>query len=226
MKKIFIYFLGLAPFISKGQISISNISLRDTTKNELYWGCENIIRIKGLTKSNDNFVVKTSIGKIEEKSGDKYYYGRDPNVKNEMKTDTIKIFKKGKVVYSTIFEMKAIPYDKFYFQFGGKKDSVLSVNEILLTPFLKFTTPSSNYKDYKKIDYPTVKKFDLTILSGSQKENTYSITVFGGVLNEEHKREIRKLQEGDKIVLHDIVIESKLFSSPKTYDKKIEINIK
>lgn len=224
MKKLSLYLVLLAPFILKGQISIFNISLRDTTKNELYLGCENIIHIPGINTSSDDVFVKASIGKLKKNATGKYYYERESHVKYDIKTDTISIYKKGKSIFKQVFEMKIIPYEDAYFQFGGKRDSILTVRDILTSPFVKYTIPPSNYKDYKKIDYPSVSKFTITIISKNQNRYVFKEPIGGGILYYNYKDEIRKLQSGDRIILEDIVIVGQLIC-PKLFEEKITITI-
>jgi hypothetical protein len=192
----------LLPCFLQGQITVYNSSLRDTTKNELYCGLENDIVINGINEKD--YTAKISSGRLNKISG--FVYRVIPiciDEKNQQ-NDTVFIYKKGKLVFSRVFIGKVYCWDNPYFQLGSRKDSLLSVQEIVASPTLKIKYLKCNYKNQNPL-HDVVNGFNIQIQSQQTKEVLYSREIqWWDFLSSEDIKEIKKLQSGDKIIFSEI----------------------
>ena len=184
----FILFLSLSSFFAFSQVNISNYSLTDSSQNIFYVGVDNLIKISG----NQYDYLKQSVS--IKGGGAKLIPGGIGTfiVKVQTETDDCRIWinENGKVIFKKDFIVRTVR--DIVVRYGGLKDSIATINQLLANPFLFIDIPESYYKHNFQVT-----SFTATFINqGLDSLKTYSV---GNLLTTEQKELIKKLKTGDKI---------------------------
>jgi hypothetical protein len=222
LKQLFICCMFLVPSLLQGQVTVYNSSLRDTTKSQLYCGLENDIVINGI--NDKDYTIKLSSGALDKRTGNIYRITRNCQDQPTQRNDTLLIYKKGKLFLTHVFLGKIFCWDSFYIQFGSRRDSLLSVQEIIASPMLRYKYEKCNYKNPNPLGI-VISSFFLQIESQQSSEIQYSRQVYGNTLLPDDVKEIKKLQSGDKVILSQVRIIGSIVCSVE-YDGQLVFEIK
>jgi hypothetical protein len=177
--------------LSVAQITTSQLSLTDSTRDIIYPFQENEIRIHNLPT---NAKVKFSSGKVEQ-SGNVYTVRIAERNKGY---DTLTISKSGKTIFSKIFEVHHFCDPQV--ALGAIRSTYVTVNQLLgNTKLLLHYTPCL----YKKNIIAQVVSFEITFVSVAGGEDPGG-TIHGNSLTPDHLEIIRHLKSGDKIFIENI----------------------
>jgi hypothetical protein len=187
MKKVILIIFPLLLFIPAkllGQVDILNIDLTDSTLNFIYTGLDNDLLITGLRDTSELKFTGYKIKVTRNKD-------RLIATSSSVGIDTLKVFKKDKLLLAKVFEIRkwATPFVRL----GDIKDTVASVQEIILNPVLIYVR-----QDYYRY-YSWVEQFALTITGAKGNTLRPLESVEGNRLTEEMLRDIKKLKPGNKL---------------------------
>ena len=183
----------LSAMCIKAQVSISNLSLTDTSQNIFYIGVENVIKISG--KQYDPAIHKLAImgggGTLLKKEKGVYIV----RVQDETHDCNISIRVNNKGVSKHHFRVRKI--GDIVARYGGLKDSTATVNYLLANPFIYVDIPGSYYKHNINIT-----SFSATFIGGDFDS---LVTVSTGTrLTTQQIEIIKKLKSGNKIYFNNI----------------------
>ena len=182
----------LFTFCIKAQLSISNLSLTDTSQNIFYIGVDNRIRISGERYSplNQSLSITGGGATIAGLMGN--YIIR---VQNETDNCQIWIKENAKTVFKQSFFVRKV--GDVVVRYGGLKDSTATVNQLLANPFLYIDIPGSYYKhNYLITSFSAIFIFrDL---------DSMQTLASGNLLTTEQIELIKKLIAGNKILFDQI----------------------
>ena len=181
----FFYLLLIVPFTANAQINIYNISLTDSTKQVLYVGIDNKIKITGdniekfaksivggggiLTRlESDLFLVRAN------KSGD---------------TAIIKLSSKNKIIAQKKFKVESVP--DIVAAIGYMNDSIASIQRILSNPYM-----TAGCQCYLKLNV-AILGFNMAVKSIDKEEITLSSEM--NRFSEEQIKTIKECRPGDKL---------------------------
>ena len=184
----------LSAMCINAQLSISNLSLTDTSQNIFYIGAVNIIKISG--KQYDPVKHHTVImggGGTLLKKGKGVYIVR---VRDETDDCKIWITENNKPVSKHNFRVRKI--GNVVHNYGGSIDSTATIDELLSTPFLYIGIPGSYYKHNF-----TITSFSAVFMT-KDSDSITNTTATGNLLTTEQKELIKKLSSGDLIVFERI----------------------
>jgi hypothetical protein len=189
-----IIFLLIVSSSIRSQIIISNLSLADTTKNIFYLGVENKIHITGKDYDPVNGKLAVSGGACILKKIEKGSYV----LLCGAETDDCMMWysEKGQLVFKQKFICRTIN-SEVTVKYGGIKDSIASVNQLLANPFLYIDLPGSYYKHNYYIT-----SFNAIFIS--QDLDSLKTNSLGSLLTNEQKEIIKKLKPRDKIFFDEI----------------------
>ena len=174
---------------ANAQINIFNLSLSDSTKRIAYAGVENFLGIKG-GKTNDNIKMFTSLGDLTKIDASNFIL-KVPMADSFF----ITVQRNGTQVLRETFKSDVL--NEPTLRLGGIKDSVASIQEILINPFLHLFIPGSLYK--KQF---VVTGFNAIFISDDLDSlRTYSV---GNLLSNEQQELTKKLKPGNKILFDQI----------------------
>ena len=189
MLKSICYSILLFPLFSKAQVNIINRSLTDSSLNIVYIEVDNFLEIKG-AKINGDINVSASQGNITKIGIHNFTLRVSPG-------DSIFITVEGKGRQILKKKFKCFELYDPVLRLGGIKDSAASINEILVTPFLRLFREDCFYK----------KQFMITSFSATfigydlDSLNTHAT---GNLLTQEQVELIKKLRSGDQIFFNGI----------------------
>ena len=192
MRSSIITILLLSSLLIKAQITITNHSLTDTSQNIFYIGVDNLIKISGKQYKplEQSLVIKgggASMGGV----GGTYI------VKVQKETDDCSMWVNGngKTIFKKDFRVRVV--GDIVVRYGGLKDSIATINQLLTNPFLFIEIPESYYKHNFQIT-----SFTATFIS--QELDSLKTYLVGNMLSTEQKELIKKLRTGDKIFFDQI----------------------
>jgi hypothetical protein len=193
MKLFFICVLATFSAIVNGQISISNLSLTDSTLPYFYIGVDNYIRISGKEFKEANSAIRVSGGgaSILKESANRFI------IRVNAITDDCRVWitnENGTTIAKKTFKVRIIP--EAFATLNGKKNDTVSKKEILLSPFLKMIIPNC----FLKLNYQ-ITSFSVTLVSNGDH---ILIATKGNTLSLEQKKAIEKLQPSDTILFKEI----------------------
>ena len=180
--------LSLTPFFTFSQVNIINRSLTDSSLRIAYIGVDNFLELKGM-KISDDVKVISSQGNVTKTNTN--FTLRVPFCDSIF----ITVQKKGRQILKEKFKCDQL-YDPIL-QLGAIKDSVASVKEILINPFLRFFRENCFYKKQFMIT-------NFTAVFISQELDSLNTYAVGNLLTSEQKELIKKLKTGDKTLFDQI----------------------
>ena len=189
---IIVLFL-LSAMCIKAQLSISNLSLTDTSQHIFYIGVDNIIKISG--KQYNPVKHQTAIiggGGTLLKKGKGVYIVK---VQNETDHCQIWISENKKSVFRQNYIVRKV--GDIVVSYGGLKDSTATVSQLLANPFLYIDIPGSFYKH----------NYSITSFSAifiNRDADSVRASAVGNLLTTEQKELIKKLLPGNKILFDQI----------------------
>jgi len=128
---------ALFPLITLGQIKIVNNDLVDKTRHQLFRAFDNSIEISGVNTQKD-IVLKGNSVNVEHLENARFIVR--PFRRG---SDTLRLFAGNKLLYSWPCIIDTIPYP--IVRIAKQMDTVLTVQQILLSPFLSVHFPASNW---------------------------------------------------------------------------------
>lgn len=193
MLKYFVNIVLLFPIFLNAQITISNLSLTDTTQNIFYIGIDNTIKISGkqYDPANQKHVIMGGGGTLQKKEKGVYI------VRVQEETDDCKIWitLNNRPVSKHHFRVRKI--GDYVVRYSGLKDSIATINQLLINPFIYVDIPGSYYKHNINIT-----SFSATfIIHSVDSLETLSTS---NRLTAEQIETIKKLIPGNKIYFNNI----------------------
>ena len=188
MLRPFVTLLLFSPISVFAQINIINRSLTDSSLKIVYAGVDNFLEIKGVKTSDD---VKVSISQGDVRKIDTTFILRVPGCESIF----ITVQKKGRQILKEKFRCDQL-YDPVL-QLGAIKDSVASISEILINPFLHLFRENCFYKKQFMIT-----SFRATFIGYDLDSVNTKAT--GNLLTQEQIDHIKKLRRRDKIFFNEI----------------------
>ena len=134
MKIVIAYLLIVSSLFSSGQVSIINRSLTDSSLDIAYVGVDNHIALKGINNFS-TLIISVTNGTIEKYVANDYIF-RTSNTGSS----TINVKQNGKIIASKTFKGEMFPSEVI--RLGNLKDSILSIRQIQLNPFLVIVLPN------------------------------------------------------------------------------------
>jgi hypothetical protein len=192
LQSIFIHAFIFSSFVAYGQVRFNNLSSTGKDENVLYIGVDNYIEVSGLHDNTSKPSFKSTHGEIT-KAEDKKYLIRV----NSTEPDTLKVYQNDSLRLTEVFSVKVIPHPVA--QLGTSNDTVLSVAQIKLNPFLSVVLPGCAYKDNLEII-----SFSATIIDAIG-DTTFSDEINGNRLSKTLLFAIAELHRNDKILFDDII---------------------
>lgn len=171
------------------QILLVNKSLIDTTKRQLYKSIDNHIAVLSHHHSKKLSLKAT---KAETSYFEKNVFIVRPFDRG---ADTLKVYVAGKLRYAWAFQIDTIPYP--IVRVGGLLDTTLSVQQVLIAPFLSVMFPSTNWKHHWRVH-----NFSAIIRNG--EEGSQETESHFAHFSELQIRIITALKPGDSIYFHQI----------------------
>jgi hypothetical protein len=211
MRSLIIIVLLLPSLFIKAQITISNLSLNDTTQNILYIGVENLIKISGnYDPVSERFVIMGAGGVGQKKENGLYI------IKVQKQTDDCQIWitKNNKLVFRKIFRVRNLGFPP-QASINGYKDTTITLSQFLTDPALQISIPDCLYR----LNF-SVSSYKASIIHG--KENT-NITVSKNKMTKEQLQLLNDLEAGDEIFFDEIIASTGNFQSIKCLPFKIII---
>ena len=193
MSRLISIFVFLLLFVGlKSQIVISNLSLTDTTQNIFYIGVDNIIKISGKQFNPLRQSILIQGGGAAMNGVSRTYNIR---VQNETDSCQICIYENKKLIFKKNFICRRV--GDVIVKYGGVKDSITSISQLLANPFIYIDIPGSYYKHGIYIT-----SFTVTFIG-----NGYDSLQTSGVentLTTEQIEIIKKLTRGNRIYFDNI----------------------
>ena len=196
----------------KAQVSISNLSLTDTSQNIFYIGVDNTIRISGedYNSTKQGLAILGGGGTLFKKSPGLY------TVKVKYQTDDahLLIMENHKSVFKKNFKVRNLGFPPIA-SLNGFKDTIITLSQLLVNPILQISIPDCFYKlDFSVLSYKATFK---------QREKKTSIIVNKNELTEKHREILGRLSTGDKIYFEEIVATTGSFQNIKCLPFEITI---
>ena len=179
----------LSPFSIFAQVNIINRSLTDTSLAYAYVGVDNAIELTGY-KVNNSILISITRGTIMNLGQNRYV------LRISIPGECVLTFTdKGKVIAKRTFKVDELAEPRI--RLAGVRDSVASVNQILVNPFLIIEIPGS-YLKHRLV----VTRFMATFVG----QNFDSLETFaaGNIFTQEQINIIKQLHSGDRIFFSDI----------------------
>lgn len=181
---------SLFPLIVIGQINIVNKTLVDTTKHQLYKSIENTIIISG-AKRYKNIMLKAN--KVEVVHLESTVFILRPFRSG---LDTLRLFANNKLVYIWPCIIDTIPNP--IVRIANQMDTILTVRQILFSPFLSVHFPETNWDHRWRIySFSTV---IAQVSEGNEFENSSPSSRF----TNQQMKIFQQLKKGDKILFENI----------------------
>jgi hypothetical protein len=190
MKLLQLFLPSLFPLVVVGQINIVNKSLVDTTKHQLYRALDNTIIISGV-KTYKNIVLKSGKAKVEHIENTIFLLRPF-----QTGSDTLRLFADNKLLYTWPCIIDTIPYP--IVRIADQMDTVLTVQQILLSPFLSVHFPATNWNHRFRVFSFSTLLFQVS--EGNEIEESSPSNQF----TERQIKIFRQLKKGDRIFFDNI----------------------
>jgi hypothetical protein len=138
-RSILINVFILSSLIAYEQIKFNNISSLDKDDAVLYIGVENYIEISGINARAGKTAFNVTHSEISKVEGNRYFL----RVFSQ-KPDTLKFYQNGHLSLKEVFSVNVIPYPVA--RLANSNDTILSVAQIKINPFLSVVIPGCNHK--------------------------------------------------------------------------------
>ena len=192
MKSTLSIIVIIFPTIIFGQLKFNNLSTKVFDNKELFVGVENYIEITGIDYKASKTVFNISHGELSKVSGNKYLIRV-----NSTKPDTLKFYQDNRLSLIEVFSVKTIPFP--IARLAGNSDTLLSVSQIKINPFLSVILPSCNFRHYFQII-----SFDTKIINANGDTTSIFGRTNGNFLPKELLFAIEKLNPKDKLLFEAI----------------------
>lgn len=199
---------------SKAQIQFKNTNLIHPDSALMYLAVPNFISIEGLVWKKDIFISSSIEGATFDENHLLHF------VPQKVRTDSIMVYKKGKLIAKKVFETKQIPDPIFYLgNLMPDKNRQIACNpeKLNANPNLRVEFENCDYKMKWHVN-----TYRISILD-HEKKLILEESIGGSVLTFNQMVQIKQLKKGSKIILDSI----KIFGPEKTFRilSPIEINI-
>lgn len=187
MKTLISILFLFCPLLIFSQIQLINLTSTNPNEKELFFGAENHIKVKqskfGALKARLSF----SHGEYEQVNDSTFFI-----IVTSEKPDTIKVFIAGSLVHTEVFKITKIPHEVA--RLGDYEDTIISIPEIVLNPYLSVIIPKCSYKhDYR------VSSFRISLIDSNMDTVETFFQPYGNSLLIEQIQAIKNLKRHDKI---------------------------
>ena len=202
----------LSSLFIKAQITISTLSLTDTSQNIFYVGVDNFIKISGKQFSHLNqSVVITGGGGMMIPKGLGTYIIR---VQKETDNCSMWINENGKRIFKKDFKVRNLGFPP-QANINGYKDTAIALSQLLADPVLQILIPDCLYQ----LSF-SVSSYKAVIRHGKE---SIEMTVSKNKMTGEQLKMLNDLEAGDEIFFHEIIASTGSFQSIKCLPFKITI---
>lgn len=190
MKIVITCFLIVSSSFSFGQISIINLSLTDSSLDIAYVGVDNHIALKGVNRLS-TLIISVTNGTIEKYASNEYLF-RMQNTD----TSVFSVKQNGKVIASKTFKGSTLPSPVA--GLGNLKDSVVTMKQIELNPFLAIILPNCFYRNNS-----TILGFSAAFFNHETNDSLFT-SADRNKLSPQQLKIIKELKSGDTIYFDNI----------------------
>ncbi|MFN8289729.1 MAG: GldM family protein [Chitinophagaceae bacterium] len=178
-----------------GQVQVINLSLTDSSLNYFYIGADNLLKVnwKGIDPLTATISVLDGAGRIT-KTDDTHFFVQVITVTDSCRLEIRQ--KGGKLLFGRYYKCRVI--NPVIARPGNLSDSVVTVKEVLINPYITALSPGCFYD----LRYQIV-SFSTDIIHDGE---TAFIAAYGNLFNPEQLKLIKTLVHGDQIYFHDIRI--------------------
>ncbi len=198
MKINILFFIITISQSINAQVSLQNNSLIHPKLAVLYIGMDNKIKVIGLKNYAELTITSTNSYKS------KYIIDSNGTATITVNTtgiDTLKLYKKNKLIATHYFKVQSIEYPVI--RVGQISDTIASKQQILKQAKLNVVIPNCEY-DFKI----KVVKFSMTIITHYNGVSRVELNqISSNVLSQDYIDAILSLDKGDKIIFDNVVIQ-------------------
>ncbi len=176
----------------QAQVSLENLSLKDTKVKEMYRYHLNDLKIVSID-TNALYKLKAKFSEVKPSpisNTEFLVYSKYLGI------DTLEIIKNGKVIKTEYFEVKKTPEPNAWICFPSRNE--LSVQQIILNPRIYCYEPTINLK------IKTVVTSFMIIILDSQGNKVFSGNNISDKINRDALTIIKSLKRGSQVLLEDI----------------------